>query len=91
MMAQRYHEILRNNAPNFNYALQTLSSQAAKPWAETTVSHRRLLALSLGEVLAPAYARIRKLETDLSTMQDELDEAKDVIRYGGTWTSNKDE
>ena len=90
MMAQRFHETLRNIAPNFNYALYTLSEQTAKPWNHTTASHRRLLAVSLGEVLAPAYARIRNLESQLSRMQDELDEAKDIIRYGGTWTPNKD-
>jgi hypothetical protein len=89
MSAKRYHETLRNNAPHFNYALYTLSEQAAKPWAQTTASHRRLLATSLGEVLAPFYSRIHNLESQLSRMQDELDEAKDIIRYGGTWTPNK--
>jgi hypothetical protein len=91
MMAQRYHETLRKNAPNFDYAIYALSEQSAKPWGNTTARHRRLLAASLGEVLAPFYARIQALESNLSTVQDELDEAKDVIRYGGTWIPNKDE
>lgn len=88
MMAQRFHEAYERLAPSFNYQTRP---ESAKPWQDVPANNKRLMAAVVGEVLAPFYARIRALESNLSTVQDELDEAKDVIRYGVTWTPNKDE
>jgi hypothetical protein len=88
MMARRFHEAYRSALPQFDYPPV---SETAIPWFQTAARYRRFLAFTLAGVLAPLYARIQALESNLSTVQDELDEAKDVIRYGGTWTPNKDE
>jgi hypothetical protein len=86
MMAQRFHEAYERLAPTFGYETR---KESAKPWAGVPANNKRLMAAVCAEVFAPFYVRIRSLEADLSHMQDELDEAKDVIRYGGTWTPNK--
>lgn len=89
MMAQKFHQNFSRFAPEFGYKPSNPPEQSSLPWLETTPKYRRFLALVVGESLSPFYARIRRLESDLSRLQDELDEAKDIIRYGGTWTPNK--
>lgn len=91
LMAQRFHENLRNLAPDFRYET-LLSEQACKPWHQTAASHRRLLSLVMASTLAPLNDRIANLELRLADTEESLSNAQDVIRYGGTWTpNNKDE